>query len=83
VEYVILFTKNSRKDIDKLDSVLVKKIYKKLNYLKSDPTGLSKKLVNFEQGSFRYRIGDYRVCFDIDDNKIVVNRIRHRREVYK
>ncbi|MBI2465473.1 type II toxin-antitoxin system RelE/ParE family toxin [Candidatus Shapirobacteria bacterium] len=83
VEYVILITKNARQDIDKLDRVLVKNIYNKLIYLKNDPTGLSKSLINFDQGSFRYRVGDYRICFDIDGNKIVVNRIRHRREVYK
>jgi len=83
VEYVILFTKNARQDIDKLEAVLVKRIYKKLIYLKNNPIGLSKSLVNFEQGSYGYRVGDYRICFDIDGNKIVVNRIRHRREVYK
>jgi mRNA interferase RelE/StbE len=83
VEYVILITNNAKKDIDKLDGVLSKKISKKLIYLKNDPIGLSKSLTNFEQGNYRYRVGDYRICFDIDGNRIVINRIRHRREVYK
>jgi len=83
VEYVILLTKNSKRDIEKLDGVIQKRIAKKLVYLKSDPINLSKKLIDFEQGQYRFRVGDFRICFDIDGNKIVINRIRHRKEVYK
>lgn len=83
MDYVILLTKNAKKDIDRLDNVIQKRIAKKLIYLKSDPINLSKSLVDFEQGQYRYRVGDFRICFDIDGNKIVVNRIRHRKEVYK
>jgi len=83
VDYVILLTKNAKKDIDRLDSVIQKRVAKKLVYLKLDPINLSKSLIDFEQGQYRFRVGDFRICFDIDGNKIVVNRIRHRREVYK
>jgi len=34
-------------------------------------------------GSYRLRIGDYRVIFDIIGNDIVVLRIGHRKEIYK
>lgn len=83
MDYVILLTKNAKRDIDRLDEVIQKRIAKKLVYLKADPIKLSKSLVDFEQGQFRFRVGDFRICFDIDGNKIVVNRIRHRKEVYK
>ena len=83
MEYVILLTKNAKRDIDRLDRVIQKRIARKLIYFKSDPIKLSKPLVDFEQGQYRYRVGDFRICFDIEGNKIVVNRIRHRREVYK
>ena len=83
MEYVILLTKNAKRDIDRLDGVIQKRVGKKLIYLKSDPINLSKSLVDFEQGQYRYRVGDFRICFDIEGNKIVVNRIRHRKEVYK
>jgi len=83
VDYVILLTKNAKKDIDRLDEVIQKRVAKKLIYLKSDPINLSKALIDSEQGQYRFRVGDFRICFDIDGNKIVVNRIRHRKEVYK
>jgi len=78
-----LLTKNAKKDINRLDSVIQKRIAKKLIYLKSDPVNLSKPLIDFEQGQYRFRLGDFRLCFDIDGNKIIINRIRHRREIYK
>jgi mRNA interferase RelE/StbE len=34
-------------------------------------------------GSYRFRIGDYRVVFDLDGEKIVVLRVGHRRDIYK
>lgn len=83
MDYVILLTKNAKKDIDRLDNVIQKRIAKKLIYLKSGPINLSKSLVDFKQGQYRYRVGDFRICFDINGNKIVVNRIRHRKEVYQ
>lgn len=83
MDYVILLTKNAKRDIDRLDGVIQKKVAKKLIYLKNDPINLSKSLIDFEQGQYRFRVGDFRICFDINENKIVVNRIRHRREVYK
>ena len=83
MEYVIVLTKEAKIDLDKLDSVIVKRIGKKLLYLKKDPVGLSKSLVDFSRGAFRYRIWDFRVCFDIKEEKVVIHRIKHRREVYK
>ena len=83
MNYVILFTKSAKADLDKLDGVISKRIGKKLIYLKEDPLKLSKRLIDFKQGEYRFRIGDYRVCFDIDEDKIVVLRVRHRKEVYR
>ncbi|MBW4632088.1 MAG: type II toxin-antitoxin system RelE/ParE family toxin [Iphinoe sp. HA4291-MV1] len=36
-------------------------------------------------GYYRYRIGNYRVIYQIDDdtNQVIVNTIVHRREAYK
>ncbi|MDH4220892.1 MAG: type II toxin-antitoxin system RelE/ParE family toxin [Candidatus Aminicenantes bacterium] len=34
-------------------------------------------------GGYRFRIGDYRVIFDIEGNEIGVLRVGHRREIYR
>lgn len=83
MEYVVLLTKDADRDLKRLDGVLQKRVAKKLMYFKKDPLTFSKKLVDFKQGEHRFRVGDFRICFDVDGNKLVVLRIRHRREVYK
>jgi len=41
------------------------------------------KLTNPKIGTYRFKIGDYRVVFDLDDKTIVVLRIGHRKSIYK
>jgi hypothetical protein len=38
-------------------------------------------LVNFEIASYRFRIGDYRVIFDVVDEKIIILTLGHRRKI--
>jgi mRNA interferase RelE/StbE len=35
------------------------------------------------KGTYRFRIGDYRVIFDIYDENIAILRIGHRKSIYK
>lgn len=54
------------------------------DYLIMDnPLMYAVKLKNTKTGTYRWQIGDYRLIFDIDKNKIVLLRVQHRREVYK
>jgi len=48
-----------------------------------EPFRYARKLIHPKIGTYRFRIGDYRVVFDIDDKSIVVLRIGHRRDIYK
>ncbi len=43
-----------------------------------------KPLAGSYKGLYRFRIGDYRIIYSIEDDKliIVVLRIRHRKDVY-
>jgi mRNA interferase RelE/StbE len=40
-------------------------------------------LIDPKLGTYRFRIGDYRVIFDIEGKDIVVLRVGHRRDIYK
>jgi mRNA interferase RelE/StbE len=48
-----------------------------------DPLKHAERLTQPQIGSFRFRIGDYRVVFDLEGAEIVVLRVGHRREIYK
>ena len=41
-----------------------------------------KKLVNF-QPPFRLRVGNYRILFEVVGNRIIIYRIKDRREAYE
>ena len=81
--YSLLYTRTAFKDIQKLDSVAKKRIKKKLEELSKNPISLSKKLRNSSIGTYRYRVGNYRIVFDVDRQNIVILRIGHRKEIYK
>jgi mRNA-degrading endonuclease RelE of RelBE toxin-antitoxin system len=36
-----------------------------------------------ETGGWRWRVGDYRIRYDIAGNDVVLHRVRHRREIYR
>lgn len=48
-----------------------------------DPLRYAKKLTDPELGSYRFRIGDYRVVFDLIGEDIVILRVGHRSQIYK
>ena len=43
----------------------------------------AEKITDPRLGSYRFRIGDYRVVSDLEDEDIVVLRVGHRRDIYK
>ena len=79
------FTKKSEKQFKKLDNQIKARIVEKLDFwCKSGaPLMFAENLHDFELGSYRFRIGDYRVTFDMEDETIVVLVVGHRRDIYK
>lgn len=85
MKYTYVITKQAAKDIEKLSPAIKKRIKAKLQYFitQKDPLHSAKLLTDSKLGTYRWRVGDYRIIFDIDCENIVLLRIRHRRDVYK
>lgn len=81
--YQLIYTKSASGDVGKLDIVAKRKIKKKIEAYAQNPLGYAKKLTNSLLGDYRWRIGNYRVVFILDGQKIVILRIGHRREIYR
>ena len=81
--YKILIVSQAEKDLKKLDAVVRKKIKAEIIRYSINPYFHSKKLTSSKIGSYRWRVGKYRVIFDVDKEKIIILRIGHRREIYK
>lgn len=79
------FKPQAFKELKKLPKDIRKRIIKKLDYYIStdNPLHFADTLIHFEIGSFRYRVGDYRVIFDVEGEKIIILTIGDRKEIYK
>ena len=87
MNYRILFTEKAKKQLKKLDkhtAALIIGLLEKNIEGCENPRIHGKGLVENKSGQWRYRIGDYRVICEIEDQKItvLVLKIGHRREIY-
>lgn len=88
MKYRVELTERAKKTIKKLDKYTAKMI---LSWLIKNlegcenPRSHGKGLAANRSGQWRYRIGDYRLIADIQDDKvlILVLEIGHRRDIYE
>lgn len=83
--YTYVFAPSALKELKKLSTDIRKRIITKLDYFTSseNPLLFADALVNHDIGSYRFRVGDYRIIFDREDEVIVVLAVGHRRDIYK
>lgn len=81
--YRLVYTHRAIKDLDSLDASVKQRIGKTLQRYEQHPLSYAEPLKQSELGSYRFRIGDYRVVFDLEGDQIVVLRVGHRRDIYK
>lgn len=84
-EYKLVSSKSFLKDLAKLPEEARLKTAKALADLKKDPySGRNvKKLTNFDIGTYRLRIGDFRLRYDIERSVIYLRIIKHRKDIYR
>lgn len=83
MKYKIVFAEQSVKDLKKIDVNVKKRILDKVLKFSKSPLEHAVKLINSSLGEYRFRVGDYRVIFDVRGDTILVLRIGHRREIYR
>lgn len=81
--FKVLFTQRALKDLKNIDKENQNRIASKLKEYANEPLSYARKLIDPKIGNYRFRIGDYRIIFDIKNSNIVILRIGHRRNIYK
>lgn len=83
--YQLLYKKPAVKEIQKLPAQVRKRLRLKLEWFASqnDPRQFSKPLTKPADAQYRFRVGSYRILFDIEDQRLVILYIQHRRDVYR
>lgn len=88
MSYKVEYSKNAQKQIRKMDQytkvMLMRWITKNLVDC-DDPRKHGKPLKGNLKNQWRYRVGNYRILCDIEDEKLIILVINvcHRREIYK
>lgn len=86
--YRVEFTEKALKALKKLDrytALLITAWIRKNLEGCTNPRQHGKGLVGDKSGQWRYRVGDYRLLAEIQDDRIVILilNIGHRREIYR
>lgn len=88
MSYKVIYSKKAVEKLKKLDNhnklYILSWIDKNLEGT-DDPYEKGKKLKGNFKGSVRYRVGDYRIIADIEDEKLIILiiNLEHRKSVYK
>ena len=79
----LVYTERAARDIRALDSGTRVRIGHALRRLGQDPARNSKRQTQPALGTYRYRVGDYRIIFDITGSDLVILRVGHRSTIYR
>ncbi len=89
MRYEPLYTPSARKDLERIPPKTVQRITSKVLYYcnQLNPLQYAKKLNHPLFGEYRFRIGDWRVIFDVDKKGsfviLLVLTVKHRKDVYR
>lgn len=86
MSFFIEYDKQPQDFLRKTDRHIVNRIMNKIDELLIEtavPRG-AKRVVDYEEPTFRIRIGDYRALYRINykENKIIIAKLDHRKKVY-
>jgi len=82
--FKIEWKRTAAKELVAIDKVYISAIIKQVESLSINPTPAGTKKLTGTQKTYRLRVGNYRVIYEIDkkENVIIIIRLRHRKDVY-
>ncbi len=83
--YAVEFLPSAAKTLSNLDDAVRRRIARRIDRLAVEPRGGGAILLRGAEDVWRCRVGDYRILYRVEDERLVilVIRIGHRRDVYR
>jgi mRNA interferase RelE/StbE len=83
--YRVFLERAAERDLKKLSAKLHNRVIDAIQALARNPRPVGCRKLYGTDNDWRIRVGDYRVVYEVTDAVRVVriNRVRHRREVYR
>jgi len=84
-EFQVSFVRSARKELERLDSTVVGRMFPRIEALATDPRPPGCKKLRGAIDLWRLRVGDYRVIYRIDDptGLVEIRAVRHRSAAYE
>lgn len=83
--FEVLWKRSAEHDIRKIDHKFIPKIIKAVEDLAKNPFPVNCRKLKGSESSYRIRIGNYRVIYQVDsgNNQLILYHVRHRRDAYR
>lgn len=83
--YVVEFLPSAARELASLDRAMQHRVTRRIARLARDPRGGGAVKLRGADDIWRARVGDYRLLYRVEDDRLVVLIIRvgHRRDVYR
>lgn len=83
--YTLVYKKPAVKDIQKLPPHIKKRLKTKLEWFigQTNPLDFAEPLTKPADAQYRFRVGVYRILFDVENSNIVILHVQHRSVVYR
>lgn len=84
-DYDIRFARSARKELERLDSHLVDRLFSRIEALARNPRPTGCRKLRGMQNLWRIRVGEYRIVYEILDGSRLIDivAIRHRKDAYQ
>lgn len=77
------WTDDAIEDLQKLDKPIAKRILTKISWFSQHFNNITPEPLSGEMaGTFKVRVGDWRIVYTIEKDVIVIQAVGHRREIY-
>lgn len=78
------YSHRAARQFSKLPRAIQLRIAEKMRFYASqdDPLQFAEHLTDYREGEYRFRIGDYRVAFDVGKDQIKILKVGRRDQMY-
>ena len=81
MNYQVEFNPKAIEDLESLPAEVQSRVLTEIELMQNNLTGDVKRLTNYTP-EYRLRVGDYRVLFEIEEDILVIYRVKHRKDAY-
>lgn len=85
MNYRLIVKPSAERDVERLPRPVLRRVLKRLAQIEADPRAPGSAKLAGTKTTYRVRVGDWRIVYEIDDARrtVFVTIVAHRREVYR